>query len=407
MKQDFKRLPGSKIDLTVTLDTKEFLEYYQSAYDRALGKVYLKGFRPGTAPRELADQAIDREKVFHEAAEHAVRDTLGDTKEEHHWIAIDAPKIEVLDASKNKDVGLQYRAEFTVFPEVRLNNYRAVAKKVLGERKPVAVSEKEIEKSLTWLQKSRAKSVRMEREAKKGDLVEADVEGSVEGKKIPDATLKRDRFVIAESNFMPGFDDKLIGHRAGDTFTFWVTAPADYWQRELQGKTISFNVTLHGVFEQTLPALDDAFAQGIGSRFTTLETLKKSIREGIGEEREGKETERIHLKVIIEIGKKADIDIPHIMIERTLDMVTANMAAMLRGGVSDNPKIREELRTRARENVVYHLVLQAIAKAEHLEPTEEEVRAEIKEKNLDATKYYDYSYSTLQSKKVFAFLEKE
>ena len=116
MKSSFKKLPGSKISLEVTLDTAEFRDYYDAALERALATVELKGFRKGTAPRELAETAVDKDKVFHAATEEAVRRTLHDEGEENKWSLVDTPKIEVAEASPTGNVGLRYTAELTVFP---------------------------------------------------------------------------------------------------------------------------------------------------------------------------------------------------------------------------------------------------------------------------------------------------
>src|SRR3989344_6980615 len=110
MKNSFKKLPGSRVELEVSLEQKEFLPYYQSAYEAALKNVHLKGFRPGTAPKELADGAVDKEKVFSEAVDRAVRESLRDITEENAWTIIAKPEVEVLDA---EDGGLRFKTTLT------------------------------------------------------------------------------------------------------------------------------------------------------------------------------------------------------------------------------------------------------------------------------------------------------
>ena len=116
MKSSFKKLPGSRIELKVSLDDKEFKKYWDIAYDRALGEVEIKGFRKGAAPREMADAYVDKDKVFQDAVQSAARETLGDYVEKEGWVIVDQPKVEALDAKK----GLEYKAEFTIFPAVKL-----------------------------------------------------------------------------------------------------------------------------------------------------------------------------------------------------------------------------------------------------------------------------------------------
>lgn len=152
MKTNFKKLPGSKIELEVELDKNEFLPYYKQVDEQAIANVQIKGFRPGMAPRELAEQAVDKEKVFNEAVQNAVRWSLDEISKDHEWTFIDTPQIEIEDT---KDLGLIYKANLTVFPEIKLGNYKKIAKKVLAERKPTAVDSKEIEQTLDWIRNSR------------------------------------------------------------------------------------------------------------------------------------------------------------------------------------------------------------------------------------------------------------
>lgn len=405
MKSSFKKLPGSKIALEVQLDQKEFLEYFERSFTNALSQVEVKGFRKGTAPREIAEHGVDREKVFNDAALKAVKKSLHEVQEDNGWVVIDQPQVEILDASSKKSIGLSYKVELTVFPEVALGDYQKIAKKILAEKKPTLVEEEEIEKALGWLQDSRASIVRAEREAKEGDVVEVDVKSEESGKPIPGADLRGDKFILGKSNFMPGFDAQIIGKKAGEQFSFSLTAPVDYWQKDLQNKTIDFTVKLHGVFQRTVPPLDAAFAAGLGTQFKTIDDVRKSIREGMTVEREEKEMERIHLKIVKAIADHAKIDIPQIMVERTIDMMIENVKAMAPKLEKSPEELRKELQERARDNVAHHLVLQAIAKQEQLEPTPEEIEEEARHRNLDPQQAREYSYSAVQSKKVFSFLD--
>src|SRR3989344_3162997 len=150
-KSTLKKLPGSKIELEVILDREEFQSYWQTAYDRALSQIHLKGFRPGTAPKELADQAVDKEKVFQEATTGSVRWSLDKIIQENNWTIIDKPKIEV-DEYK---LGLKYKAILTIFPEIQLGNYKKIAKKFFSEKKEIKMEPAEVDKALEWLRQSK------------------------------------------------------------------------------------------------------------------------------------------------------------------------------------------------------------------------------------------------------------
>lgn len=152
MKSSFKKLPGSKIELEVSLDKKEFLPYYEAVKEKALASVHLKGFRPGTAPKEIAEQALDKEEIFNEAVENAVRWSLEEVSKGEEWTLIDSPKIEI---KETKDLGLAYKATMVIFPEVKLGNYKKIAHNVLKDKKEITVDPKEIEQTLEWIRNSR------------------------------------------------------------------------------------------------------------------------------------------------------------------------------------------------------------------------------------------------------------
>ncbi len=316
MKHTFKKLPGSKVEVVVTLEQKEFLPYYQSAYDEALKGVHLKGFRPGTAPKEMADAAIDKDAVFNDAARSVVRWSLDEISKDNEWTIIDAPQIQVEDT---KDLGISYKATLTIFPAVKLANYKKIAKKVMAEEKEQKVEQKEIDQTLEWVRNQR----------KVGD---------------PSA----------------------------------------------------------GSGQAKVPDLNDEFAKTIG-KFENVEALKKSISEGILAEKNVREHDRLRLKMLDEIVKESEIDLPEVMIQKTYDSMIKQYAAMLKASGKKEEDVKKEVWEKAKNNVLNNLVLYKLTQAEKLEPTEEEVKA--REGSVESDQQYQYIYGVLQNEKVFKFLE--
>ncbi len=397
MKSSFKKLPQSRIELKVSLDEKEFKKYWDIAYDRALGAVEIKGFRKGSAPKEMADAYIDKDKTFQEAVQSAARETLGDYVEREGWVIVDQPKVEALDAKK----GLEYKAEFTIFPEVKLPDCKKIAKDVVQGRKPVEVTDEEVQKSIEWLRDSRAKLTRVARAAQNGDVIEIDFETKVGGVPIEGGTAKKDRFILGKAQFIPGFEDNIIGKKEGEKFSFTLTAPADYWNKNLQGKTIDFSLILHSIFERELAPLDDAFAKGIGA-FENLAAFQTSVRAGLLEEKKNEEERIRRMQILAELIKSSEADIPEIFIERTLEQFA-------RGKKLENAEL-EKARERARNNVLGNLIIYQIAKNENLTPTKEEVGEEAQDHggergSVDENKFTGYIYDIVQQRKVFNFLE--
>ncbi|MDO8467076.1 MAG: trigger factor [bacterium] len=302
MKSSFKKVTGSQIVVEVTLEQEEFLPYYKSAYDKALASVQVKGFRPGAAPKEMADQGVDKEAVFNQSAQAAIRWSLDEISKDKEWTLIDAPKVEVEEAK----LGIKYKATLTVFPEIKLGNYKKIANKVVSEKKEVSVEAGELEKTLEWLRQSRK-----------------------EGEKVPE--------------------------------------------------------------------LNDEFAKTVG-KFQTLEELKKNVNEGILMEKQFKERDRLRLKMLEEIIKASEIDLPLIMVEKTEASMAKQLAAMLKASGKTDEQIHKELHERAGHNVMSNLIIYKIAQDEKLEPTPEEVGEEGD---------YNYNYGVLLNEKVYAFLEKQ
>ncbi len=409
MKSSFKKNSGSEIEVSVTLDAKEFEVYWNRALEEARGKLDIKGFRQGTAPTTLADRYLNKDAVFERAANTAVRATLNSIALENEWTLIDTPKVELLENQKDNELGLTYKTQITILPQVNLGEYKKTAKKILAEKKPVVVAEAEIDKSLKWILESRATQVAVSRDSKKGDVIEIDVITECEGKLVPNAQLKKEKFTIGESQFIPGFDEQLENRKSGQEISFELKTPQDYWNKDLQNKTLSFKIQIHGVYEKTLPALDEAFAQSLGPEFKTVADLRQSIKTGILEEKEEKERQRLHLKILEEIARDAKIDIPEIMIEKTVSNMSSDYGAMLAKTGKSAEEIKTTLRPQAVKSIEHNLIIHAIAQLENLAPTPEEVAAATAsykhQGKIDPREAYDYSYGVLQNKKVFQFFD--
>ncbi|MDP3880921.1 MAG: trigger factor [bacterium] len=407
MKKDIKQLPGSKVELSVELTKEEFEPHWQAAYETQAKNVKVKGFRAGKAPKEFVDSSVDKDKAFSEALREAVGKNLSDLSAERDWVIIDQPQVEVSELTD--DGGLKYSATLTLFPEIKLADYKKLAKKILAEKKEPKFEEEEVAKSIEYLQNSRAKEIRVEREAKDGDLLEIDVETKCGGELVPGATLSKDRFILGQSKFIEGFDKKLIAKKAGEEFEFSLPVPADYWQKDYAGKAFDFKLKVQGVFEREVPELNDEFAKTLSPQIKNVKDLEDNIREGLKQEKEKKELERVQIKLVEEIAEESKMEIPEVMKERMLEAMVAETMSMMGGRqVTDQEKMKAEMRKQfakeAEKRVKVNLVLHEIAKQENLEPSKKEIEDMAKLQNLDVDKYYDYIYGNLQNKKIFAFL---
>ncbi len=360
MKSDFTKLLGSRITLEVSLDEKEFKNYWDTAYEHALANVQLKGFRPGAAPKEMAEQAIDKDKVFEDAAKAAVRFSLDEISQENSWTVIDTPKIDLQESG----TGLKYKTELTIFPEVKLENYKKLAKKIFSERKEILVDEKEIQQSLDWLRNSRAAVIRANHPARIGDVVDLDLEGSVDQKPLD--SFKGEKFILGQSHFLPGFDQQLENHSEGENLEFSLSFPVDYWKEEFRSKKADFKVRINAVFDRRLPELNDDFVKNLG-KFQNVGELAQSVQDGLRAEKETKERDRLRLKFLDELIKSSKVDLPDILVDKTLEQMMDNARHLVASGKIAEEKLKEQLKPRAKNNVEANLLLYKIAEAEKIE----------------------------------------
>ncbi len=357
MKSSYKNLPGSLVELSVELTLEEFNEYWQPVFDQALSQIHLKGFRPGQAPREMAKNAVDQEKVFEKAAHEAIKFGLNKIAEENNWTIIDKPQVTI----DSHDKSFKYTVKLTLFPEIQLGNYKKIAekwsKKFAGEEKNIAVTEKEVDDSIEWLKNSKAKLTEANRPARNGDVIE-----------ITDITEgKSDKFILGKGNLLPGLENNLENRSMGEEITF-----------------SGHKIKIDKIFNRELPDLDDNFIKSLGKNFNNLDDLKKSVREGIAKEKEMKERDKNRLKIIEEIVQESKIDIPQVMID----------------------KVEQQFgKEGAGKRVAAQLVIYKIVQLENLTPSEEEIRNEMR--GIDNPKFYDYIYNVLQTRKVFGFLESQ
>lgn len=412
MKYTTKDLPGSVKHLEVEFDQIEFAKYWEVVHSEALKEVEIKGFRKGAAPKEMASAAVDNDKVFNEAATRAIREALKDITKEKDWEIVDQPKIDIEEKAKN----ILFKIDLTVFPEVKLGNYKKFAKEIFSVKSEAVGTDEEVKEAIDWILNSRAKLVRSVNPAKLGDVVDVEYKGKKDqfvlghshidadgcehcaddGKKSK-AEHKHDESNPSTNSGQDWIDNKIVGHKEGDEFD---------------------GIKLISIFVRELPEMNDELAKQLGN-FKTVDELKTSIKEGIQKEKEAKEKEKRRIMLLDKIVKESKLDIPQIMIDRTLvGMMEEYKSYFSKKGSGLEGKeedIKAKLRPEAEKNVASNLVLYKIAKDEKLEPIQEEIEAESNRflstirpdmaSKIDPQRIHNYSYDIVKNKKVFEFLE--
>lgn len=333
MEVKIKTLPKSEVEINVIIPFLAFEPYVKRAAIVISEETEIEGFRRGKAPFAVVKEKVGEAAIYEKAANMAVRrsylevlEKARENKSDEEFLPIGRPEVVILKVAPEND--LEYKIKIALFPKVALSDYKDVARRAKKEKKEIAVDEKEITKALEWIRESRAPLVTVDREARKDDRVEIDFEVRHGGVKIEGGESKDHPLILGKGKFLPGFEDKLVGMKTGEEKEFNLVAPEDWHEKNFAGKSLDFKIMMKLVQERSLPEVDDEFAKGLG-KFENIESLKRNLREGIAQEKEEKERQRIRSLLVEEIAAGIRADLPEVLVESELD----KMFTELKSGV--------------------------------------------------------------------------
>ncbi|MDP2587253.1 MAG: trigger factor, partial [bacterium] len=371
----------STVELTIEITPEELKSFEARAVARLAGSLSLPGFRPGKVPEALARKNIDPIKVLEETANIAIPELYSQAVIENKIESIGSPKIDVQKFAPGNP--LVFKATVAVLPEFTLPDYKALN----IEKKPVSVSDDQIDRMLRMFQRERAKEQEVTRPAKKGDSIEIDF--AMTQKKVPleHGQGTKHPLVLGDGNFIPGFEDQLIGMSAGQEKDFSVTFPKDYGKKSLAGQTADAHVKLHLVKERSLPELDDAFATGLGN-FKDLADLKSQLRKNLMLEAEVKENDRFESELLTRLADQVSLELPDVLLQGELDKMARELeqsltaqGANFRDYLSSINKTMDDLKKgwveQAKKRVKIGLLIRVIAKKENVAVSDQEAETEI------------------------------
>ena len=375
-----KKVETNRYELEISIDAASFEKAVEKAYRQNVKSINVPGFRKGKAPRKMIEKMYG-EGVFYEDALNIL---YPDAVEE----AVNAAGLELVGDKIDTDItsigaeGVEFKVTVTVKPEVTVGEYKGI--KV--EKAAIAVSDDEINAELNRLADRNARVVTAERAAENGDIAVIDFEGFVDGVAFAGGKGEGHDLTLGSGQFIPGFEEQIVGHVAGDEFDVNVTFPAEYHADELAGKAAVFKTKLNEVKFRELPAIDDEFAKDV-SEFDTLDELKKSISEKILEGKTAQADSEVENALIEQIVEGMTVEVPDCMVEQRMDESVRDFETRLQYqgldmktylqymGV-DAATFRENFRENALTQVKIRLALETIAKVENLEASEEELNAE-------------------------------
>jgi len=427
MEFEVKKIPGSKVELIITLSVDEWDKFVSETLKKISAELKVDGFRPGAVlPREIIEREVGSAAILQEAAESAIRKTYPEVIVKNDIQAIGSPKVEIVKMSEGNP--FIFKIEVSVLPDVELPDYQAIAQKISQQRKEVKVEEKEIDDSIEWLRKSRAKLKVANRSAQKGDLIEIDFEGYLNGQLVDELKSKNHPIVLGENRLVRGFEEHLIGLKENEEKEFSLLFPEDYYSQELRGQLVNFKVKVKSVQERELPELNDDFARSLG-KFDNLSDLRNKISDNLKIEKEEKEKERIRSLIIREIAQAAKMELPEVLVksetERMIEELKGNLEKMgmefekyLKEIGKEKDALEKEWKSKAEERIRVALCLGEIARREKIEVKEDEIESKINEllrpyqniseaeKSISAERLREYSRELIRNQKVFELLEK-
>ena len=377
-----ENLEKNMAKLTVEVDNAEFLKAIDVAYKKNRNKFNLPGFRKGKAQKEMIMKMYGPQVFFEDALNEILDKTYPEAAKESGLEIVSRPEIGVEQIGMDQNV--IYTATVAVKPEVTLGEYKGVT----VEKAETTVSAKEVNEKLAAELEKNARVVEVDREIKKDDIANIDFVGSVDGVEFEGGKGEDYPLTIGSGTFIPGFEDQLIGHKAGETVDVKVTFPENYGAKDLAGKEALFVTTIKTVKEKQVPAADDEFASEV-SEFDTLDEYKKDLKKTLKEEKEKAATTTNERNVIAKVVENASVEIPAPMLEAQLDnMLYDYQTRLAQQGIPMDQylkitgqtveQIKDQMKESAEKNLKTSLVIEAIMEKENITVAEERVDEEFK-----------------------------
>lgn len=377
-----EKLEKNMAKLTITVSADEFAEAMKASYNKQKGQISIPGFRKGKVPQAYLEKMYGAEMFYEEAANICMEKSYPGALDECGLDVVSRPEIEVTQVEKGKD--FIYVATVAVKPEVTLGDYKGIE----VEKVEVEVTDEDVQAELLNVQKQNARNIPVEdRAAKMDDKVTIDFEGFVDGEAFEGGKGENYQLVLGSHSFIDTFEDQIVGKNIGDEFDVNVTFPENYQAEDLAGKPALFKCKLNGIKETELPELDDDFASEV-SEFDTLDEYKADIKATLQVKKEKNAKNEKEGKVVEKIIENATMDIPEPMIETQKEQMLNEFAQQISyQGLSidqyfqftgmTKEKFLETATPEAERRIKSRLVLEAIAKAENIEVSDDELKEEL------------------------------
>ncbi len=372
----------NQYELEITVDGEVFSAAVDAAYRKNAEKINVPGFRKGKAPRALIEKMYGTGVFYEDAINACIPTAYEEALKESKLDVVGQPEFDVVSAGKD---ALVLKALVFVKPDVKIENYLGIE----VEKKVAEVTDEDVNTEILRTRERNARTIEVtDRAAKDGDSVSIDFDGTVDGVAFDGGKAEKFDLKLGSGQFIPGFEEQIVGHAIGDEFDVNVTFPADYHAENLADKAAVFKVKLHGIKETELPAADDEFAKDV-SEFDTFAEYSADVRAKIQERNEKAAENEFEEKLIDALIEKMEADIPEVMFaeetdnfvrdyENRMRMQGLDLETYFKFTGMNLDMLKQQLRPQAEKQVKVRLALEKIAKQEKLTATAKEIDAEYK-----------------------------
>jgi len=371
----------TEVQFTVTLNEAELKKIKAEVFNHLRGEVKAAGFRPGKAPDMIVERELGSPTVQNDVIDHAIQHSYAEAVKELNLQIVSSPKVSLEKFVPYSE--LEYKVSAELMPKVKLGDY----KKIRVKRPAIKIDPAEITQTLDDLRRRDATRLASEQPAKKGDEVNFDFEGTKDGEKVSGASAKNQTLQLGSGQFIPGFEEEMIGLKASDEKTFDIRFPKEYHEKTLADQIVTFSIKINGVTDLVLPELNEEFVTKV-SPFKTVDELKADIVDRLTAQKAEASTRQYEQEVLDKVLKDSKFRTPEALLQQQLDRMRGeleqNLASSglnvekyldLTGKTKDD--MDKEMRPEAERRVGLAMVLTEVAAAENLKVTAEELDAEI------------------------------
>ena len=383
MSAKWEKQEGNEGVLTIEVSPEAFETALDKAFKKVVKTVQVPGFRKGKMPRGMFEKRFGVESLYQDAIDFVLPEAYRNAIEETGIEPIDQPSVDIDEIERGKT--LVFTAKVAVKPEVELGDYKGLE----VEEQDVEVTDEDVDKELEHQREHHAELVLKEDGVvEEGDTVVMDFEGFLDGEAFEGGKGENHSLEIGSGQFIPGFEEQLIGKNANEETEIEVTFPEDYHAEELAGKKSVFKVNIHEIKVKELPELDDEFAKDVDDEVETLDELKAKKKEQLAAEKKQAAENQTRETLIEAASNNATVEIPDVMVQSELDQMfrefeqrlqmqgmTLEMYFQFSG--QDEEALKDQMREDAEKRVKTNLVLEEIVKAENIEASEEDINEEL------------------------------